>query len=114
MNQIPKRVNPFDRLQKQQNEEEVVETAKQEDLVKDEVEEIKTPEIEEPKPVKVVKVAPKAKTPVVETEDREKFTSTMETSLRRRIKIVCATRGIMFSQFIEDACREKLRREGER
>ncbi|MBO5947301.1 hypothetical protein J6Q66_00520 [bacterium] len=43
---------------------------------------------------------------------RDKFTSTMETSLRRSIKIVCAQRGIMFAQFVEDACREKLRREG--
>ena len=43
---------------------------------------------------------------------RDKFTSTMETNLRRSIKIVCAQRGIMFAQFVEDACREKLRREG--
>ena len=43
---------------------------------------------------------------------RDKFTSTMETSLRRSIKIVCAERGIMFAQFVEDACREKLQREG--
>ena len=45
-------------------------------------------------------------------DTREKFTSTMEQSLRRRIKIVCAQRGIMFAQFVEDACREKLDREG--
>ena len=36
----------------------------------------------------------------------------MEQSLRRRIKIVCAQRGIMFAQFVEDACREKLENEG--
>lgn len=45
-------------------------------------------------------------------DTREKFTSTMEQTLRRRIKIVCAQRGIMFAQFVEDACREKLEREG--
>lgn len=45
-------------------------------------------------------------------ETKEKFTSTMEQTLRRRIKIVCAQRGIMFSQFVEDACKEKLEREG--
>lgn len=43
---------------------------------------------------------------------RDKFTSTMETNLRRSIKIVCAQRGIMFAQFVEEACREKLQREG--
>lgn len=45
-------------------------------------------------------------------DTREKFTSTMEQTLRRQIKIVCAQRGIMFAQFVEDACREKLEREG--
>lgn len=45
-------------------------------------------------------------------ETREKFTSTMEQSLRRSIKIVCAQRGIMFAQFVEEACREKLKKEG--
>ena len=46
-----------------------------------------------------------------ETE-RDKFTSTMERSLRRSIKVVCAQRGIMFAQFVEEACRDKLEREG--
>lgn len=45
-------------------------------------------------------------------EKKEKFTSTMNSELRRKIKIVCATRGIMFAQFVEDACKEKLAREG--
>ena len=45
---------------------------------------------------------------------RDKFTSTMEQSLRRAIKVVCAQRGIMFAQFVEEACREKLNREGRR
>ncbi len=47
-----------------------------------------------------------------EVEVRDKFTSTMEQNLRRSIKVVCAQRGIMFAQFVEDACREKLEREG--
>lgn len=47
-----------------------------------------------------------------QNEIRDKFTSTMEQSLRRSIKVVCAQRGIMFAQFVEEACREKLNREG--
>lgn len=43
---------------------------------------------------------------------KDKYTATMEVSLRRKIKIYCATNGKMFSEFIEDACREKLLREG--
>ena len=37
----------------------------------------------------------------------------MDPDIRRKIKIACATRGILFAQYIEDACREKLRREGD-
>lgn len=47
-----------------------------------------------------------------DTVVRDKYTSTMDQSLRRKIKIACATRGIMFAQFVEEACREKLSREG--
>lgn len=50
----------------------------------------------------------------VDDVNREKYTSTMDVMLRRQIKIVCATRGIMFAKFVEDACREKLEREGVR
>lgn len=46
--------------------------------------------------------------------EREKYTSTMDVALRRRIKVVCAQRGIMFAKFVEDACREKLSKEGNR
>ena len=45
---------------------------------------------------------------------KEKYTATMDVSLRRSIKIFCATNGKMFSEFIEEACREKLNREGAR
>lgn len=44
--------------------------------------------------------------------NKVKYTATMDQSLRTDIKIACATRGLMFSQFVEDACREKLAREG--
>lgn len=59
---------------------------------------------------------PTKNTRYVEAEEtaREKYTSTMDIELRRTIKILCATRGIMFAQFVEDACREKLKREGVR
>lgn len=46
--------------------------------------------------------------------NKVKYTATMDQALRTEIKIACATKGIMFSQFIEDACREKLLREGAR
>lgn len=47
-----------------------------------------------------------------QSEVRDKFTSTMDQKLRRKIKIYCAQHGKMFAEFVEDACREKLRREG--
>ena len=37
----------------------------------------------------------------------------MDPEIRRSIKIACAKRGILFAQYLEDACREKLRREGD-
>lgn len=43
---------------------------------------------------------------------KDKYTATMDVVLRRKIKIYCATNGKMFSEFIEEACREKLNREG--
>ena len=43
--------------------------------------------------------------------NREKYTSTMDKDLRREIKFACVTKGIMFAQFVEEACQEKLRRE---
>lgn len=44
--------------------------------------------------------------------NKVKYTATMDQNLRTEIKIACATRGLMFSQFVEDACKEKLAREG--
>ena len=102
-----KRPNPFARHNNQQVEEiQPVEEneKKEEEIIEEEHEEVR----------EVRKTTPKPQLKPVQDDEREKFTATMDSTLRRRIKIVCATRGIMFSQFIEDACREKLRREGER
>lgn len=134
MNNFPKkRTNPFEKpitAPKEEKIEPVVEIKEeiQEPVV--EVEEIQE-EIEEyiePTPV-IRKVAPKP-TPkpapkssrsssrssvvYVESDERLKYTATMDRELRRRIKVVCAQRDIMFSQFIEQACIEKLNREGDR
>lgn len=72
---------------------------------------------EEPKPVETVKpvAKPAPKKVVVKEEDdpnREKYTATMEKTLRRRVKIAAIELGLQVSSFIEEACREKLEREG--
>ena len=46
-------------------------------------------------------------------QNREKYTATMEKSLRKRVKIASAMAGIQVSTFIEEACKEKLEREGQ-
>ncbi len=51
-------------------------------------------------------------TPVVSNNNREKYTATMEKELRIRVKVASARKGIQFSQFVEEAVLEKLRREG--
>lgn len=45
-------------------------------------------------------------------DEREKYTATMQKSLRRRIKVAAAMTGVQVSSFIEQACMEKLEREG--
>ena len=120
MNQQPlKRRNPFD---VPKIEEPIV---KQEEVVEDEPIEMVQPIYEEekvvvkpqtqPKPQpKYQKVVQRQQYYQPEDVNREKYTSTMDVMLRRQIKIACATRGIMFAKFVEDACREKLAREGVR
>ncbi len=84
------------------------------------------PAAEKEKEVVVEKVAEKEEKPVVKpqpkkvqvveaTDDnnREKYTATMDKSLRRRIKVAAALTGIQVSSFIEQACLEKLDREGQ-
>jgi len=51
-------------------------------------------------------------TRVIKDNNREKYTATMEKELRIRVKVASARKGIQFSQFIEEAVMEKLRREG--
>ena len=65
----------------------------------------------EEKPKQVVQ---KQKVVVSDDNNREKYTATMDVSLRRSIKVFCAENGKMFSEFVEDACKEKLSREGGR
>lgn len=123
MNNTPiKRRNPFDRPINQErvepNEEKVQEIKEEPVVEENEEQEEEEVVIERPKPQvqrpKPQKTTSKSRYYDVDESEREKFTSTMQVTLRRRIKIVCATRGIMFSEFIEEACREKLNREGER
>ncbi|MBR3832260.1 MAG: hypothetical protein IKJ72_01340 [Mycoplasmataceae bacterium] len=118
--QPKKRFNPFDRPLVVESEPEI----KEKEIEKPLYEEI---EYEEPvKPVQTYNYQPQYQQtaprqtrkqpkqqyiqPVEAAKD--KYTATMEVSLRRKIKIYCATNGKMFSEFIEDACREKLLREG--
>lgn len=128
-NQPIKRRDPFAKplkqeVQKPEVEEEIVEEVvenedEQEAEVEDEV--IMQPVVKPVTPKLVQKQAPKQQRQSSknyympeENVDRQKYTATMDVALRRKIKIVCATRGIMFSEFIEMACKEKLSREGER
>ena len=110
MNPLQKRSNPFARKIVEEEEKQVLTPA--EDEIEEENEEKNEIEVVE-KPQKVVQQPKKV---VVEQEfdnDRVKYTSTMDKKLRRQIKIVCAERGLLFAAFIEEACREKLRRERE-
>jgi|LFRM01.2.fsa_nt_gb hypothetical protein len=43
---------------------------------------------------------------------REKYTATMDKELRKKVKIAAVEKGIVFSQYIEEAVMEKLEREG--
>ena len=49
---------------------------------------------------------------VQNNNDREKYTATMEKELRKRLKVAAAMKGMQVSTFIEEACVEKLEREG--
>ena len=76
----------------------------------------KEPEVIVEEPVKEVKVVqkPKIKAKPVEVSDesREKYTATMDKTLRKRIKLAAIEDGVQVSTFIEMACLEKLDREG--
>ena len=106
MNPLQKRNNPFATPINQTNareEEEFVEEA--ENIVQTQPQPVQRPQ----------QTQRQVRKPVVETYDdviRDKYTSTMDRTLRRSIKVLCAQRGILFASFVEDACREKLRKEG--
>lgn len=120
--ELTKRKNPFEVKRTSIVEEEPIEETFspeeeqeiEEEPVKVVPEPVARPTYTERSTVRTAK--PAKNTRYVETEEaaREKYTSTMDIELRRTIKILCATRGIMFAQFVEDACREKLKREGVR
>ena len=120
MNNFPKkRTNPFEKPIAAPKEEKIEPAVE----IKEEIEEYvePTPVIKRPAPKQAPKPAPKqsrssgrSTVVYVESEERLKYTATMDRELRRRIKVVCAQRDIMFSQFIEQACIEKLNREGDR
>ena len=134
MNNFPKkRTNPFEKPIAAPNEEKIapaveikeeigapeVEIEQQEEEIEEYVE--PTPVIKRPAPKQAPKPAPKqsrssgrSTVVYVESEERLKYTATMDRELRRSIKVLCAQRDIMFSQFIEQACIEKLNREGDR
>ena len=105
---MQKRTNPFAtpivRNEEQKEEKTVQKTVYREPIYEEE--EIYVA----PKQERVVKRQTYSQPKKVE---KEKFTSVMDPEIRRKIKIACATRGILFAQYIEDACREKLRREGD-
>ena len=74
-----------------------------------------TTPVNENQPVeKVVQPTPVAKAvkQPVDDSNREKYTATMDKNLRKRLKVAAAMNGIQVSTFIEQACLEKLEREG--
>lgn len=127
-NQPIKRRNPFAKPLEQETQKQKVEIEQEEEVEEIESEQeddneeiiISEPVVKHVAPKVVQKQTTKQKQSSKnyympeENVDREKYTATMDVALRRKIKIVCATRGIMFSEFIEMACKEKLNREGER
>lgn len=117
MNQLQKRNNPFAKqITQNQTKNEVLEPQIEETEQFNDYFEGTMP-VAEPKKVQQ---APKQTQRVVQRQvyepvidnNRVKYTSTMDKNLRREIKIICAQRGLLFASFIEDACREKLKREG--
>lgn len=90
-----RRVNPLKALEP---EEEIKDLPAQQE----EVEEVEI--VEKPKPRKVVKQAR-----IV----RVKYTATMDSNLRKRLRIAAVNQELDISEYIEMAVREKLEREGD-
>ncbi len=117
-NQPIKRRNPFDvpRVTEEEKEPEIVKTEPEVVEEQEFYEEVAPVVRQQPKQTVQRPVRQQQRQQYYQPDDanREKYTSTMDIALRRQIKIACATRGIMFAKFVEDACREKLAREGVR
>jgi len=118
MNEQPKkRTNPFDKpkfideepVQQETVQEEVYEEVYQPQPVKEEP--VRSYQYVQ-QPQKQTRRQTKPQYIPVNDGPKDKYTATMDVDLRRTIKIYCATNGKMFSEFIEEACREKLMREG--
>lgn len=106
MNPLQKRTNPFaSQISQPQPKKQIIEPVIEEEEDFEPIQEVIKPK-PQPKP------QPKPRYEVVDEGDRVKYTSTMDRKLRREIKIICAQRGLLFASFIEEACKEKLRREG--
>lgn len=72
------------------------------------------PEVIE-RPVMKARIEPekqKETKPSAPKEVRDKYTATMDTSLRRRVRIAAINKGVDFSKYVEIAVKEKLEREG--
>ena len=120
-NPFAARTNPF-----QETKEVVKEEKNVEEIVEEPVQQVVIEEEEElyvPKPQVTQHKQQNRPAPVVQSNrysgyasqpkdnNRVKYTSTMDQDLRREIKFACVTKGIMFAQFVEEACMEKLKRE---
>lgn len=118
MNEQPKkRTNPFDRpLTTEIETAEVAQPTYVEKVTEEPIYAEPTPSYvyQQPTPQPQRQPRHQTKTQYIQQQDapKDKYTATMDVALRRKVKIYCATNGKMFSEFIEDACREKLYREG--
>ena len=125
MNEQPKkRPNPFDRVfnieqeeKKEEYVEEIVQQPTQQEVIVQQQSDIVNPNYNyntQTQTITTRTTRKNQKPQYIQPVEvpKEKYTATMDVSLRRKIKIYCATNGRMFSEFIEEACREKLLREG--
>ncbi len=120
--QIKKRVNPFDRPLSTE-EEPVVEEVETSTPVEPQIQQQPVYEVQQntyyrpqQQQQTVRQTKKQTKQQYIQQMDgpKEKYTATMDVMLRRSIKVFCAENGKMFSEFVEDACKEKLSREGGR
>ncbi len=117
-NPFAKRPNPFEEVVETPQEQPVVVEEPVVEAFEEEEPEIYVPQTPTPAPKQQTRTQQTVQSnrytgysaPKVDN-NRVKYTSTMDKDLRREIKFACVTKGIMFAQFVEEACMEKLRRE---